>query len=46
MTRQQRAYEMMQSAWRRPASGTWPDWMDEWEIPFAEAIDHSEKCYS
>jgi len=32
-------YEMMQSAWRRPATGTWPDWMDEWEIPFAEIID-------
>ncbi|MCU1497278.1 MAG: hypothetical protein JWM47_1231, partial [Acidimicrobiales bacterium] len=32
-------YEMMESAWRRPATGTWPDWMDEWEIPFAETID-------
>ena len=20
-------YEMMESAWRRPATGTWPDWM-------------------
>ena len=29
-------YEMMESAWRRPsATGTWPDWMGEWEIPFA-----------
>ena len=36
-------YEMMQSAWRRPVSGTWPDWMDEWEIPFAEAIDRAKK---
>jgi len=36
-------YEMMQSAWRRPASGTWPDWMSEWEIPFAEAIDRAKK---
>ena len=26
-------YEMMESAWRKPATGTWPDWMDEWEIP-------------
>ena len=26
-------YEMMESAWRQPATGTWPDWMDEWEIP-------------
>ena len=24
-------YEMMESAWRRPATGTWPDWMDESE---------------
>jgi dihydrofolate reductase len=36
-------YEMMESAWRRPASGTWPDWMGEQEIPFAEAIDRAEK---
>lgn len=36
-------YEMMESAWRRPADGTWPDWMDEWEVPFAEAIDGAKK---
>lgn len=36
-------YEMMQEAWRRPASGHWPDWMSEWEIPFAEAIDRVPK---
>jgi len=36
-------YEMMESAWRRPASGTWPDWMGESEIPFAEAIDRAKK---
>lgn len=36
-------YEMMQAAWRRPASGVWPEWMDEWEIPFAEAIDRVPK---
>ena len=24
-------YEMMESAWRRPATGTWPEWMGEWE---------------
>jgi dihydrofolate reductase len=36
-------YEMMESAWRRPASGSWPDWMDEWEIPFAETIDRAKK---
>ena len=36
-------YEMMESAWRRPATGPWPDWMDEWEIPFAETIDRAKK---
>lgn len=36
-------YEMMESAWRRPATGAWPDWMQEWEIPFAEAIDRADK---
>jgi dihydrofolate reductase len=36
-------YEMMESAWRKPATGTWPDWMNEWEKPFAEAIDRAKK---
>jgi len=36
-------YEMMESAWRRPASGVWPDWMGELEIPFAETIDRAKK---
>ena len=36
-------YEMMESAWRKPATGTWPDWMDEWQTPFAEAIDRAKK---
>ncbi len=36
-------YEMMESAWRRPVTGTWPDWMDEWETPFAETIDQAKK---
>lgn len=36
-------YEMMQSAWRRPAAGTWPEWMAEWEVPFAETIDRVKK---
>ena len=26
-------YEMMESAWRKPTTGPWPDWMREWEIP-------------
>ncbi len=36
-------YEMMESAWRRPATGGWPDWIDEWEVPFATAIDRVKK---
>jgi dihydrofolate reductase len=36
-------YEMMESAWRKPTTGSWPDWMGEWDIPFAEAIDRAEK---
>ena len=36
-------YEMMEAAWRRPPTGAWPDWMDEWEIPFAETIDRAQK---
>jgi dihydrofolate reductase len=36
-------YEMMESAWRRPATGTWPDWMEPWQLPFAEAIDGAAK---
>lgn len=36
-------YEMMEAAWRRPDSGTWPDWMQEWDVPFAEAIDSAKK---
>ena len=36
-------YEMMQSAWRKPATGTWPDWMDERQLAFAEAIDGASK---
>lgn len=36
-------YQMMESAWRRPPEGIWPDWMDEWEVPFAEAKDKVKK---
>lgn len=36
-------YQMMESAWRRPSTGTWPDWMQEWDIPFAQAIDQTRK---
>lgn len=36
-------YQMMESAWRRPATGAWPEWMDETQVPFAEAIDRARK---
>ena len=36
-------YQMMESAWRKPATGSWPEWMGAWEIPFAEAIHRTEK---
>ena len=36
-------YEMMEQAWRRPASGAWPDWMPEWMTPFAETMDRAKK---
>lgn len=36
-------YQMMESAWRRPATGEWPDWMVEWQVPFAESIDRTKK---
>jgi len=36
-------YEMMEAAWRQPATGTWPDWMADWMIPFAQTIDSAKK---
>lgn len=36
-------YEMMESAWRQPIAGAWPEWMAEWQIPFAEAINGAKK---
>ena len=36
-------YEMMEAAWRRPTAGGWPDWMQEWEVPFAETIGRANK---
>ncbi|MCW5951937.1 MAG: dihydrofolate reductase family protein [Propionibacteriaceae bacterium] len=36
-------YEMMESAWRRPAAGHWPEWMSEWDVLFAEALDSARK---
>jgi dihydrofolate reductase len=36
-------YEMMQSAWRWPASGVRPEWMADWMEPFARTIDAAKK---
>jgi len=36
-------YEMMEAAWRQPATGTWPDWMADWMVPFARTIDRAKK---
>ena len=36
-------YEMMEAAWRKPATGPWPDWMEQWQIPFAKTIDRAKK---
>jgi dihydrofolate reductase len=36
-------YEMMEAAWRQPATGTWPDWMADWMILFAQTIDSAQK---
>jgi dihydrofolate reductase len=36
-------YEMMEAAWRQPTTGTWPDWMADWMIPFARTIDSARK---
>lgn len=36
-------YQMMEEAWRRQPDGTWPAWMAEWMIPFAEVIDAAKK---
>ena len=36
-------YEMMEAAWRQTATGTWPDWMADWMIPFAQMINSAKK---
>ena len=36
-------YEMMEAAWRPSATGTWPEWMADWMIPFARTIDGAKK---
>ena len=36
-------YEMMEAAWRPPATGVKPDWMTDWMEPFAWTIDAAKK---
>jgi dihydrofolate reductase len=36
-------YEMMEAAWRLPATGVMPDWMADWMEPFARTIDAAKK---
>ena len=36
-------YEMMEAAWRSPATGVRPDWMADWMEPFARTIDAAKK---
>jgi dihydrofolate reductase len=36
-------YEMMEAAWRPPATGGRPEWMAEWMEPFARTIDAAKK---
>ena len=36
-------YEMMEAAWRLPAPGEVPDWMEPWMEPFARTIDAAKK---
>jgi dihydrofolate reductase len=36
-------YEMMEAAWRPPATGVRPDWMEPWMEPFARTIDAVKK---
>ena len=36
-------YEMMEAAWRWPATGARPGWMTDWMEPFARTIDAAKK---
>ena len=36
-------YKMMEDAWRLPATGAMPDWMEPWMEPFARTIDAAKK---
>ena len=36
-------YELMEAAWRTPATGVSPDWRQPWMEPFARTIDAAKK---
>ena len=36
-------YQMMEEAWRPTPEGEWPEWMDDWMVPFARTIDAAPK---
>jgi dihydrofolate reductase len=36
-------YQLMESAWRMPPNGIWPDWMEPWMHPFARTMDAAKK---
>ncbi|HMU14704.1 MAG TPA: dihydrofolate reductase family protein [Flavobacteriales bacterium] len=38
-----KTYQLMESAWRMPPSGQWPDWMPLWMQPFARTMDAAKK---
>lgn len=36
-------YQMMEEAWRPSPTGSWPDWIADWMIPFARSINDVKK---
>ncbi len=36
-------YAMMEAAWRKPADGVWPGWVQPWQVPFGDAVDAAPK---
>jgi len=38
-----KTYQLMESAWRMPPNGKWPDWMEPWMQPFAKTMDAAKK---
>ncbi len=37
-------YQMMEEAFRKPPTGSWPAWLEDWMLPFAEMM-HGAKKY-